>query len=510
MNFWKKFKEVSLCLLPIIVIVLLIHTFVYRFEADLLIRFLFSAVLIMVGEVLFLTGTDNSIMPMGEIVGNSSNTLKHVSVLVFFAFVFGVFATIAEPDVNVLASEISVLGLSINKTAFIFIIGAGVGVFVALGLIRILTRFSYKAVMIIILAICFIVAMFVPNTLLAVAFDAGGATTGIIASPFLLAISAGISKSRSSKTSRSDNFGMIGITSLGPVLAILFLSLFLSVNNQGAELSPVQVDLLLDTLISCVTALLPLLLVFFIFDMLFINLPRRKKVSLAFGSFVTFAGLYLFLFGINYGFLEMGEAVGEALGAAPTWLFFLVCLVVGFVVTFTEPAVRVLGGQVEDITQGNITRKGVTIAIAISMMLAVVLSGLKILFNINIMYILAIGYAIVVILMMITPTTFVAISFDSGGVASGPMTAAFVLPLMLGVASALGDASAGFGLIAIVGMMPIIVIEALGVIYKVKIMAKDKAKYRVALRIAYGANAYSNMDKLEEKYNKLQSSTEDY
>ena len=182
-----------------------------------------------------------------------------------------------------------------------------------------------------------------------------------------------------------------------------------------------------------------------------------------------------------------------------------ICLVLGFSISFTEPAVRVLATQVEDVTQGNISRRGVMVAIAISMMLAVFVAGLKIIFDISIYYILVVGYALIVLLMFISPNTFTSLAFDSGGVASGPMTSAFVLPLMLGFSSALGGACEGFGLVAIVGMMPILVLEILGVIYKIKLKEKDRKSYRLALRISYGADVYSNMDALEEEYNKLVS-----
>jgi len=501
MNFWRKFKEVGLSLLPILAIVLIIHIFFYQFSADLLLRFILACIIIAVGEVLFLTGIENSIMPMGELVGSSSGKLKNILILIFFAFIFGLFATIAEPDINVLASEVYILGFPVGKTVFMFIIGAGVGAFVALALIRLLYKISYKVLVTIILLICFVLCIFLPDSLIAVAFDSGGATTGIVTSPFLLAISSGIASSRSSK-SHSDNFGVIGLTSLGPVLAIIILSFFVNPTTSAVAIES-SMGILLDTLMTSLLAIIPLVAVFFIFEVLFIKLPKKKKSSLLFGSFVTFVGLYLFLFGIDYGFLEMGESVGLFLSTGPETLFLVLCLILGFCIAFTEPAVRVLSVQVEDVTQGNISRKGVMIAIAIAMMLAVFIAGLKVLFNISVFYILVIGYGLIVLLMFITPKTFTNLAFDSGGVASGPMTSAFVLPLMLGFSLGAGNAAEGFGLIAIVGMIPILVIEILGVIYRIKLAEKDRQSYRLALRISYGADAYSNMDALEEEHNKL-------
>ena len=506
MNFWKKFKEAFLCLIPIILIVIVVYSYIFQFEADLVFRFVASAILIAVGEVLFLTGIDNSIMPMGEFVGNSSGKLKHIFILIFFAFIFGLFATIAEPDVQVLAKEANILGLPISETVFTFVMGAGVGLFVALALLRILKSISFKALVFVIMVLCFAVAAFLPDSLLAVAFDTGGATTGIVTSPFLLAISAGISRNKSSK-SHSDNFGVNGLASLGPILAMLVLSLFAG-NSQNAVAEANQIHILLDTLLSSLLAIIPLVAVFFIFDFCFIKLPKQKKKALVFGAFVTFVGLYLFLFGIDFGFLPTGEKIGEVLAGESNVLFLAICLILGFFICYTEPAVRVLSAQVEDITQGNITKGGVMIAIAISMMLAIFISGLKIIFDVSTFYILLGGYAIALVLMIFSPNTFSAIAFDSGGVASGPMTSAFVLPLMIGFASGFGEPGGGFGVIAIVSMMPIIVINALGVIYNIKIKAHEKRSYKIALRIAYGADAYSNMDALEEEHSRLMAEKE--
>ena len=501
MSFWKKFKEAILCMSPIMIVVMFLMLFIPGIKIELFIRFIISTLLIAVGEVFFLTGIENSIMPMGELVGNSASTLKHTFILIFFSFIFGLFATIAEPDVQVLGSEALVLGIPVTKTVFMFIIGAGVGLFVALALFRILKSIQFKTLVLVILFICFSICAFVPDSLIALAFDAGGATTGIVTSPFLLAISAGITRGKSVK-SHSDNFGVIGLASLGPILAMLVLSLF-ATGSGSVTVDEESLSLLLDTLLSSMVAIVPLVGVFFLFDILFIKLPRQKKLALLFGAFVTFSGLYMFLFGINYGFLEMGEELGLVLSNKSQIFFIIICLIIGFFICYSEPAVRVLSVQVEDITEGNISRKGVMIAIAIAVMLAVILSALKIIFNINTFVILISGYSLICVLMLFTPKTFSAVAFDSGGVASGPMTSAFILPLMIGFARGLGDAGEGFGMVALVSMMPILVVQVLGIIYVIKLKAYEKRAYKTALRIAYGADAYSNMDDLEEEYNKM-------
>ena len=503
--FLLKIKDVGLSLLPILLVVLVLHFGFADFKASLVWKFVFSMLIIVVGEVLFLTGVDGSIMPMGDMVGNSVNKFSKLAIVLFFAFIFGLCATIAEPDVNVLGTQVQSSGmLNIPKFLFIFIVGASVGVLIAFSLFRIIKAINYKLVILAIFVIAFIFAFLVPQSLVAIAFDAGGATTGIITSPFLLALASGIAGNKNNQ-SHSDSFGVIGIASTGPILAILFLSILTTSGDGSSAVQVESMNLLLSVLIDTVIGLVPLVTVFFIFEAIFLKISKKRKCSLIVAILITFVGLYLFLFGIDFGMLGMGTAVGEFLsGQSPTFAIIL-SIIIGFLITFTEPSVRVLGAQVEDITNGNIRKGLVTIAIAIAMMFAVSLSTIKIIYNIPILYILGIGYGLILILMPFSNTTFVSIAFDSGGVASGPMSAAFILPLMLGFASSNGGAQEGFGLIAIVGMMPILIVEILGVIYKIKLHQISAREYRKNLRIAYGMDVYSNIDSLEESYNRRQA-----
>lgn len=504
--FLLKIKEVLLSILPIVLVVLFMHFCFAHFNTPLILKFLLSVLVIVFGEVLFLTGVDGSIMQMGDLVGGSVNKFSKVTVILFFAFIFGLFATIAEPDLNVLSSQVVSAGvININKFIFIFIIGAGVGIFVAFALFRIIKSINYKLVIygIYICIIC--LAVFAPESILAIAFDAGGATTGIITSPFLLALSSGIAKNKKQNIS-SDNFGVIGIASTGPVLAVLFLSL-LSIDKGKSTIieNANEMNLFLDVLINTLLAIIPLVLVFFIFNAFFLKVSRKKKRSLILGSIITFLGLYLFLLGIDLGMIEMGNAVGEFLSTKSEIFVIFICLLIGFLITFTEPAVRVLGAQVEDITQGNVRSKLVIFAIAIALMIGVTISALKVLFDFSIWYILGIGYGLILLLIPFSSLTFVSIAFDSGGVASGPMSAAFILPLMLGLAGASGGAVEGFGLIAAVGMMPILVLEMLGVLYRIVQKINADKDHRKALRISYGIDMLSNIEALEEAYNRRQA-----
>ncbi len=501
--FLLKLKEVGLSLLPIVLVVLFIHFGFAHFETSLLLKFIGAVLIIVLGEVLFLTGVDGSVMQMGELVGSSVQKFSKITIVLFFAFIFGLFATVAEPDVSVLTNQILETNLmNVSKFLLIFIIGAGVGVFVSFALFRIIKNVNYKIVMYAIYICILLVAIFVPDNFIAVAFDAGGATTGIITSPFLLALSSGVASNKSKHTN-SDNFGVIGIASTGPILAILFLSLITAGMGTTQEVvKALENNIFIETLINALIAIIPLIITYFIFDICFLKTTKKKKVSLILGSLITFSGLYLFLFGIDFGMLKMGEEVGKFISSKSPVFSVLIALVIGFLITFTEPSVKVLGAQVEEVTQGNIRKNLVLIAIAASMMIAVTLSILKIIYNFSIWYIVGIGYGLILVLMPFSSSTFVSIAFDSGGVASGPMSAAFILPLMIGFAGANGGAAEGFGLIASVGMMPILMLEILGVIYNLQLKIHTTKDYKRALRISYGFDMLSNIESLEEAYNR--------
>ena len=499
--FLKKIKDVGLSVLPIMLVVLVVNFGFAHFDTSLIVRFIVSILIIIIGEVFFLSGVDGSIMQMGEYVGNSVNKFSRLAVILFFSFIFGLCATVAEPDVNVLSNQVIAAGINIPKFVFIFIIGAGVGAFVAFALFRIIKNINYKIVIFVIYLVVFILTFFVPDNFVKIAFDAGGATTGIVTSPFLLALSCGIARNRNT-VSHSDNFGAIGIASAGPVLAVLFLSLISGGGIDQGTVSSFDFSIFLEVLIDASISIIPLVAVFFIFDSLFLKIPKKKKISLIVGSLVTFLGVYLFLFGIDFGLAEMGQALGSFIATQNPAFVIGVSVVLGFLITFTEPSVRILGAQVEDVTHGNIRRIAVVIAIAISMIFAVTLSALKIMFHIPFMIIIAVLYGLIALMLPFSSTTFTAIAFDSGGVASGPMSAAFILPLMIGFASSSGSSLEGFGLIAIVGAFPILVLEAIGVAYNIKMKTLKFKEYKKALRISYGFDMYSNIDALEEAYNR--------
>ncbi len=508
MQFFKKFLNVFLALLPIMVIVLTVHLFFYPMDSSILIKFFVSVVLICFGEVLLLTGIDSTIMPMGDLMVNSVNKASKFIIFILFAMVFGFCATVAEPDVTVFSNQIMSSGIGISRTLLIFFIGSGVGIFIALGIFRIIKNIEVKYVYTVLFAVIFLLCTQVKPEHIAIAFDAGGATTGIITAPFLLAISAGVSRKFNKKNTNREVFGMLGLASLGPVVAVLLFFVCFGDKAETLIESSAQINIFLNVLKSASLAIIPLTIVFYIYDLIFIKLPMKRKLEFLFGLGLTFVGLFMFLFGIDFGISEMGTMIGNFISTLSVPVIIVLCLVLGFIITFSEPSVIVLSKQVQSATKGSIPYYVVMLAIAFSMAIAILLSALKIIFNINFFYIILIGYLIALVLMYIVPSIFTSLAFDSGGVASGPMTSAFILPIMIALASQTTSAVDGFGLIGIVAMSPIVVLQLLGVVYRIENAVKERNEKKKALRISYSTEMYSNMEALEEEYELLKQKEE--
>ncbi|MCR5553436.1 MAG: DUF1538 domain-containing protein [bacterium] len=499
MKFLNKIKEVSISILPLVLITLLVHFFVAPFSSLTLLMFLASIVLLIIGESIFLLGVDGSILEMGEIVGNSSNKTNKFFILVIFGILFGFFATVAEPDASILGIQVeSVLG--INKTLFVFLMGAGVGLMVGFALFRIVANISLKLVMAVAISLVIllvVIGIITGNDYLSISFDAGGASTGIITSPFLIALALGVSIS-SQKNSESGKFGSVGIASFGPLFAIMVYLLI--ANKTGASIvtdssSETILEIALSVLKTSLLSILPLILFFFIYELIFVKLPKQKVKELLFGSLIAFIGLYIFLFGINLGISNMAVSLGGALSNVPVVVCIIVTCIFGFAVTFSEPAVRILARQVEEITGGHIKSKTVLISIALSMVLASIISVLMIYLNVSFNYVILVLYLISLVLVILSNQTFIGIGFDSGGVATGPISSAFLLPLMLGFSGS----GQGFGVVGLIAVMPIITIQVLGLIYKVQLKAMESALSRKTRKLTYGMNVYGNLDKLRKQ-----------
>lgn len=507
MQFLKRFKDIFLALLPIVVIVFLVHFCFYKIDTNILIGFLISVVLICVGETFFLAGVDSTIMPMGDLMVDAVNKASKFAVFIMFSIVFGLFATIAEPDVTLFSEQVVAAGINVPKTALIFFIGAGVGLFITIGIQRIIKNINIKYIYLVLFAVIFLLSTQVKQEHIAIAFDAGGATTGIVTAPFLLAISSGVTSKFTKDNDNNEVFGMLGLASLGPIIAVLlFFVIFGSKAGEAVETSE-QINIFLSTLRQSSLAIIPLSLVFYVYDLIFIKLPARKKLELLIGLLMTFGGLFLFLFGIEYGIGKMGTVIGEFLATLDTPLMIIVCICFGFVITFSEPSVIVLSREVQTSTKGNIPSIVVLVAIAIAMAFAILISALKIVYSINFFYIILIGYLIALVLMFVVPEMFTSLAFDSGGVASGPMTSAFILPIMISFAAQTSSAIDGFGLIGIVSMSPIIVLQLLGLVYRFELSHKSKLDKRFSVNLSYTMDMYSNMTYLEEEHKRKYGET---
>ena len=500
----KKLKTVSLSLLPIFAFVLIIHLFVEKIETEVFWNFFIGSAILIVGQVIFLTGIEKSIEPMGEFVGNSVSSNKRFYIYIIFGIVFGIFATIAEPDMQLFAGQVVSAGFGVNKFLFLIVAGAGVGIFIALALVRVATKFSLPLTLFISYAIVIVLALFLNEQTFSMGLDVGANTTGVVTSPFLLALGIGVASITSAENEKSENgFGFIALSSVGPMIAVLILMLFCG--GSAAEIEVVEnvKPLWLETLIDVSFSIVPLVVVFFIFEALFIKISKQEKKKLLIGSMITFVGFFLFLYGINFGLSNMGEALGGVLQHLDSVaIVIIICSILGFLVVFSEPSIRILAGQIEETTNRNIKSTLVVVAIAIAVMVSMALSVLKIVYDFSIWWCVGIIYGLSFILMLFSPKLFVAIAFDSSGVATGTMVVAFLFPIMSGLAGSLLDS---FGMIAILCMSPILVMEILGVVYRIVVNIDAKKNAKILLRLSKTEDKFSNIKKLKEKHERALS-----
>ena len=499
MNLLQKFKETVSSVVPIMAIVLILGLTIAPLGAGTLLRFVIGGLMLIVGLTIFLQGVDIGILPIGERSGAALTAKRNLPLLLSVAFAIGIMVTIAEPDVQVLASQIKGVASGVNKWALVFMIAFGVGLFVMLGLLRTMLSLNLKWVLIISYVLLFVLAFLSPKEFQGIAFDAGGATTGPMTVPFIMALGVGVAAVRSAgkkSASNSDSFGLTGIASIGPIAAVCVYGIILkSMNNSSAaqdiaqtaehslSVLPSSLSLsifakLFPSVIKEVSlALLPLIVMFVIFQIFLLKMPPVQVRRMIRGLVFSFIGLVIFLVGVNGGFMPAGEQLGQVLGeyansGSRLWSILLVAvsLVFGAVVVCAEPAVWVLTEQVESVSGGTIKRKVMLASLSVGVAISVGLSMIRILCKFSLWYILVPGYALALILTFFCPPLFTGIAFDSGGVASGPMTSTFILSFMLGAASTCGGNSAtdAFGVIALVAMTPLIAIQILGIIFKIK------------------------------------------
>lgn len=483
MKFLHYLKEVFLSSIPLLAIIVIVNGFIFPLAhvADYL-RLGIGYVSVVIGQALFLVGLDKSILPIGKLVGGSVTKLKKMSFVLMFGFLFGLLATAAEPAIAVLAGQVGMISDKINPTIFIWIVSFGTGVSVAFAIFRIIKDINIKVIYTVFYILIFAIIIIAPNSIIneytALSFDASGATTGDISVPFILALGIGISHTASKRKSNDESFGIIGLASIGPILAVLIYGIIAGPSTDKMPYNPGEISgplqIILNNLQASLIAVIPIIVVFIIFQFIVIKLPKKNLISILLSSIIVFFGLVIFLSGIDYGFAFAASHIGESFMASSNpdwvkWMLLPIGFVLGFAITLSEPAVVVLGEQVEELTNGHLKKMVIKMSLALSIAIASVLSILKILLNIPITYFLIPLYAIALILLLFTPKLFVGLAFDSGGVTGGAITSAFLTPLTLGASQSLGQdvLSSGLGIIAFISVTPLIVIQILGIIYEI-------------------------------------------
>lgn len=469
-------KESTQSILPICAIVL---AFSFVLPLTTVALFLTGAVLLVIGLSIFTLGSDMAMIPMGEAIGSELTRSKKIGWIVGGGLLIGVVVTIAEPDLQVLTKQVP----AVPDEVLVGAVALGAGAFLLLALLRIVFQINLAHLFIISYALVFLVAGIFSPDFLAVAFDSGGVTTGPITVPFILALGMGVSTVLSGKNSEEDSFGLCALCSIGPILAVLIMGIFYDASSSGfAFESPAELDSLsqipllyatqfVASLTEVVEVLLPIMTIFILLQILRLRLSRTRLIKIFVGIIYTILGLSVFLTGVNVGFMPVGRFLGGHIAKfSHNWVLIPLSAVLGFFIVAAEPAVHVLNKQVEDITSGAISQRVMQIGLSVGVSLAVCLSMIRIMYQIDIWYFLLPGYAIALLQTRFTPKVFTAIAFDSGGVAAGTMAAAFLLPFGVGVCEALGGniMTDAFGMIAMIATLPLITIQGIGILFQYK------------------------------------------
>lgn len=471
----EKIKESALSVMPIIVIVTLLCLFAVPMNNGLLLSFFAGAVLVILGIGFFTLGAEQAMTPIGSKIGTAMTKTENLPFIILVSFTVGFAVTVAEPDLRVLAETVP----HINSTVLLAAVGAGVGFFLAVCMVRILTGVKLRTLLMIFYGIIFILAFFTDAGFLAVSFDSGGVTTGPMTVPFILALGVGVSNIRSDSAAESDSFGLVSLCSAGPIFAVLILGFFYPGQDAAVDTAVAEYDAtsqigrayikaLPEAMLDVALSLLPIVVIFFLFQLFSLRLSPRSLAKIAVGIIYTYLGLVLFLTGVNVGFSSLGEVLGKVLANGNLkWLMIPFSALLGWFIISAEPAVTVLERQIEEVSAGAIPGKVIKLSLAAAIAAAMALSMLRVLTGISLFCFLIPGYILAFALSFAVPEIYTAIAFDSGGVASGPMTATFMLRLFIGASTALGGnpLTDAFGVVAMVALMPLISIQIVGVIY---------------------------------------------
>lgn len=493
----EKTREALTSVVPITLIVFLLSISIAPMPINYIVMFLGGAFFLIIGMGLFSLGADMAMMPMGEGLGIQLTKIKKIGIIALLSFILGVVITVAEPDLQVLAKQVP----AIPDSVLIATVAVGVGIFLAVAILRILFKVKLSTILLILYAIVFGVSIFVPNSFLAVAFDSGGVTTGPITVPFILAMGLGLASIRGDKDGADDSFGLVAICSIGPILAVLLLGIVYDpqsvshtqtaipdvVNMQ--DVAKVFLESFPQYFYEVLLAIVPVAVVFIIFQLISKRYRKQQILRMIVGFLYTYLGLVLFLTGVNVGFVPVGDYLGSYVAASTLkWLLVPIGMIIGYFIVSAEPAVHVLNKQVEDVSGGTIPASAMKFSLSIGVAVAVGLSMVRVLTGISIYWLIVPGYVIALGLSFFVPRIFTGIAFDSGGVASGPMTSTFLLPLAIGACEGAGGniLTDAFGVVAMVAMAPLITVQIMGLVYAGKMKKLEQAE-DVELVLAEGS-----------------------
>ena len=499
MNILAKMKETAVSVLPVMVIVLFLGFTFVPLDKYLLARFVMGGLFLILGLTIFLLGVGLGIQPMGERCGAELTKKRSLTLLLIVAFIIGFIVTAAEPDIQVFGDQVRSIFPFVNKLSITFVIAGGVGLFIMLGLLRAVLNLSLKWTFLISYTLLFLISFFAPGSFIGIAFDSGGATTGPMTVPFIMALGLGVSSVRDDD---DNSFGLTGVCSIGPVMAVLIYAIMLKTggafettlaeNAAGTGSASSTTAALISggffarifspfgaaaghVFREAMISIAPLFILFIIFQLLLLKMTKRQVIRIIIGFIYAFIGLTIFLIGVNGGFSQAGAALGQKLGELTVsrggaWYILLIGtgLLLGAIIVCAEPAVWVLSEQVEQVSGGTIKRRVLLVFLSVGTAIAIGLAMWRAVSGFNLKYILIPGYIISMVLMFFCPTLFSGIAFDSGGVASGPLTSTFVLSFTLGAAASGKGGNDSFGVIALVAMMPLLAIQIMGIIFKMK------------------------------------------
>ena len=476
---WEKLREALASVVPIVVIVLILSFTAAPIPTETLLAFLLGAAMVILGIALFSLGADTAMTPIGERVGAAMTRSRKLWVIVAVGFLMGVIVTISEPDLQVLAEQVP----GVPNAVLVGAVAVGVGIFLVIAMLRILFRIPLKWMLVCFYIAVFGVAAFVPADFLAIAFDSGGVTTGPMTVPFIMALGVGVASIRSDENAAQDSFGLVALCSIGPILAVMVLSL---VFPGAGVYTPAEIPAVADSralwqlfqvelpayLWEVAVCLAPIAVFFAVFQVISLRLRRKKVLKILVGILYTDVGLVLFLTGANVGFLPAASSISRQIAALEwNWVLIPIGMLMGWFIVQAEPAVHVLNKQVEEITSGAIPGKAMSTSLSIGVAISIGLAMVRVMTGISIFYLVIPGYLAAIVMSFFVPKIFTAIAFDSGGVASGPMTATFLLPFAQGACEALGGnvVTDAFGVVAMVAMTPLLTIQMLGLLYQYKL-----------------------------------------